>query len=290
MEADKIPHRDIERYVLGEMERAESLAFEQQMVDNVNLSQEVSFQSQVIKGIGEARKTELKARLAQIPVSTSPIGTLLNSAWVKAVSGVVVVSTASVLTYMQVQEDDANPADQVFIEVVDAPKENVEADLILPEKLEKLEAQSTDVLNLNTQRAINVVEDGDVVNMDADEELEINVPEVVVPEFDEEEPDTDSQSQELPTILETTKTASFSIEQYPGDRLYRYFDGELTLRGDFEQVTYELLELNNQAGKQYFIQIENIYYALPITDSFSSFQKIDNKKLIRELERLKSSN
>jgi hypothetical protein len=283
MEANKIPHIDIEKYLLGEMKQPEALAFEERMAGNDLLKQEVGFQREIIKGIGEARKLELKARLAQIPVSTSLVSTLLNSTWVKVTTGVVVVSTASILTYMQLDNQDSEP--EVFIDTIDAPAISESVDLVIPDKDDKDEAEVK-----NPVPALVVKKEKKTIENQQDDAPEIFVPEVEIPEFEDNWTESDNEVDPQPTFIEEENNTSISVEQYPGDRMYRYFDGILTLRGDFDNVTYQLLELNNNEGKQFFIHVEDVYYSLPVTDTFVSFVRISDRGLIKELDLLKSSN
>ena len=293
MEADHIPHSDIERYLLDKMGRHERAGFEEQMAGNDALRQEVAFQNEVIKGISEARKRQLKARLADIPVSTSPIPGLLNSAWIKAVSGVVVVSAAAILTYHMLDEGD--PPLPIIDEneqiVADAPQLPEVHGLVIPDKTPTPEEPALTNSPVIKEHLHAVAEMEKVATepneSDQAEPMGIVVPGAVMPEPVVDYSEDNTEDALLPLVTgDDDPVISLQVEQYPGSPQYRYFDGALTLRGDFQGIAYQLLEIHGPDGKAYFIQLGKNYYELPATDTFKPFVPVTNPKKIKELDML----
>ncbi len=60
----------IAAYVEGELSAEESAQFEQAMEANPELLREVGFQKDIVQGIQDFRKAELKARLDQLQVGS----------------------------------------------------------------------------------------------------------------------------------------------------------------------------------------------------------------------------
>ena len=61
------------RYLDNEMTEAESLDFQSQMAKDPAIQEELSFQKDLINSIKESRRIELKSRLSDIKVPSSPI-------------------------------------------------------------------------------------------------------------------------------------------------------------------------------------------------------------------------
>src|SRR5258708_1015781 len=59
----------IEKYVAGQLQGAEKEVFELQLQTDTSLQGDVALQKQIIEGIKNARITELKAMLNQVPVT-----------------------------------------------------------------------------------------------------------------------------------------------------------------------------------------------------------------------------
>ncbi len=291
-----MPHDDIERYVLDRMSHVEKTAFEIRIKEDAAINEEVAFQRTIFKGIGEARKAALKNRLAQVPVSSSWFSNAISSGWAKAAAGIVVVSAASLIFYTEGHRDDlGDDNSSVFI---DAPESQEEIVISIPDRLitEKADAANQDIATASTtienyDIAREIVEDEfQEDNVDLEGTLQIvpvNPPEL---EFEGELETQDEENNTLLDISSVEAPINIDVIESEEERLYRYFDGTLTLKGDYNSIYYDLLELNLEEGRLYFIEIDGDYFALPVTESFRSLDLIVNKSLISTLDSLTALN
>lgn len=292
MDQSKLPHEAIERYLLDQMGKEEAVAFEQSITNSEALSEEVALQRSIIKGLQETRKMELKSRLAQIPVSASPWAAAMQSTWLKMATGALVVGSISLVAYYQLDTD--KQAEQI----ADLPKEIVEvavpaqvdAEIIeIPESTEEEQAVE------ETSRPIEEKqpEVSTPVERESDEE-EINpVPQVSIPV--PVNPDTDlaitevniEEETSLPFVSESSSPLAVDLIIESSKRTYRYFDGELSLKGDYKDITYDILEINSKEGRKLYLLIDGIYYSLTPTDSYLPLQRITDTKVRKQLDVLR---
>jgi hypothetical protein len=285
MNASNIPHDNIERYLLGDMDSKEVISFEEQIRASEMLQDEVVFQRSIIRGIENARKAELKARLSNVPVDGSWLGNVMSSAWSKAVTGVVVAGTVSIFAYMQFDAEDTNLpmiGDPISI---DAPTEDSKADWTL--KFEKPSVPAIEESVTIESKQVIIKEHNPI----ADEVPKLQVTSVEIPDMEMfETQDEDSFAEpgsDLSTaILDEEVPLKFTVLTTEESRSYRYFEGELTLKGDFDNVVYDLIELNSEEGKTYFIEIEGKFFSMPQSQEYRLLELIHDKKLIKLLDSL----
>src|SRR5882762_5901618 len=99
----------IEKYATGQLQGPEKEAFELQLQTDTSLQSDVALQKQIIEGIKNARVTELKAMLNQVPVT----GMIHSSASaIKIITGVVTagaIFTGTIFYFKPWQKETAAP-------------------------------------------------------------------------------------------------------------------------------------------------------------------------------------
>ena len=283
MEASQLPHEDIERYLLDEMSTEEKSLFESEIKANASLLAEVNLQQQIIGGIGLARKQALKARLSAIPVSVAPLGGFMSTAWMKVISGTLIVCSLSVLTYWQLNQPEPDLSFSLVESEIVAPLDTEIPTINIPVKEIVVTAHTNplvdDGISAKKEKIAVLTEDRKPV---------VVIPEVEIPENESQLIEETEMVSSDEIIDNEAVSVRLLFETSKEERSYRYFNSELTLRGDFDGVTYDLIELNNSNGKSYFIQIGTNYYALPPSEDFQPFVKISDPDKIKELELLKN--
>jgi hypothetical protein len=288
MDQPEFPYESIDNYLLGRMDGAEATAFEEEMANDSALKQEVSFQKSVISGVKEARRQQLKARLSDIPVSASPWAGAMQSTWLKVTTGIVVAGGLSIAAYYQLDKDHSSAEIVEEYITISTPVEAEEVGVVeLPSKVEL----ENNIESANYEPAISAIE--------ASEERKFEeTPKVVLPDVSVPQPVNPGNSNNLEEEEFDTSTESFSVDtnsspvtvevvQSAESRSYRYFDGVLGLKGDFDNITYDILEINDQEGRRLFLLIDGVYYGMTSTESYKPLVKIEDKKLSKQLDVLR---
>ena len=66
---------------------------------------------------------------------------------------------------------------------------------------------------------------------------------------------------------------------------YKFFENKLYLLGNFDEMPYEIIELNSKSGKSYFLFYDDSFYKLK-SDQLkpAPLVKIENDSLVNELK------
>ncbi|MEL6556761.1 MAG: hypothetical protein AAFQ94_01165 [Bacteroidota bacterium] len=127
------------------------------------------------------------------------------------------------------------------------------------------------------------------------------VPEFIVPAINEEPVEEESLSGisinvnnlESIGISESEEDNKVEIEQVKRNnkiRQYKFEEGKLYLYGDYSGDPYELLEINSKGQKTLYFYHQKLYYRLDrFQKSATTFEQIKDKKLVRELEIIRTS-
>lgn len=290
----------IDLYHSGNMSPEQMVDFEKQLESNPELKTESNFQSDIINGLKEVRKAELKSRLNAIDVSSGWMEFVQQSALVKSFGGVAVATLIGSGVYMFAEKQEIATEQQVAIEI-SAPQPQEEEFTI------DLDLTSKEVLNPKAIEEFDskakVISDQSVVNeVVADKKtgtiLEES-PKAVVPNFnapsanlvEDENRFESSNLDELPDATTAVeKEIDVSTENVKSLKVrYKYYDGKLFLSGDFDRAPYEILEINSATGRRIYIQYLDKYYQVKTTDKLSDLPEVENQKLIQELKLLKDN-
>lgn len=259
----------ISAYLDNEMSASERIQFEQQLVDDPALKREFDLQNEVIEGIKEARKQELKAMLNQIPVPGGTFGTITFG---KIASGIAIIGALAIGIYYISTKDE----DKVIQETVEEPikvkpevtEEKVDQDLNTEQIVDnEASEEKSDALiqEENSREPARVKSEPIDKTKSENKQPEIKRPSAA-PVFES----SDSDSLEAPTDA-IVKNASGNItsldvkvesDHNKYDFHYQFNRGKLHLYGDFDKELYQILEFKTKAEKALFLYYDGKFYPL----------------------------
>ncbi|MEM9859343.1 MAG: hypothetical protein AAF843_18455, partial [Bacteroidota bacterium] len=180
----------IDAYLRDEMNTSQKVSFEEQMASDPKLQGEFEFQNQVVSGIKEARKVQLKAMLDNVAVGGSLVeslsaGKIVAGLLVSAVIGWGIYyfneSSQETGEFLAVAKESETAADLIVEEnSIDPVQENVEEPLI---------TESEPVENNTTESTID--ENKAVAQEQKSSEPQFNKPELIA-DFDGDNETSDS--------------------------------------------------------------------------------------------------
>ena len=277
-------------YLDNEMSQVERSGFESELLHNSELREEFNLQKDLINGIKESRRLELKSRLNNIPIQTPIFQTIaFKSAVVASVSAIVGFGAYYLLDKddPQLSEVEMELPQAIVIEEEELPTipeaiTPVVEDDKSKEKSEK-KPKKEKTLAKNTAK-----EEG--------QEPEVTEPNVIAPEvvegFNEEDFNTEeivSESsvnnlEKIKENLESTVEIT-AVKDRKNKFHYKFYENKLYLLGDFTDMPYEIIELNRKDGKSYFLFYENSFFKLHSGQlKPAPLIRIENDSLVSELK------
>jgi hypothetical protein len=271
----------VEAYFNNELSDSEKNDFLREVDTNAELKAEYNFQNEVVNGIKNARKAELKAMLNNVPVTS--IGTSTSGLYKLLAGGVatLMVGTASWYYF------NASPTSEVVtqnnvVEVVPETKgeENtvsIEEKVVVDEFTEFTKEGS----NSTTTEATNNLPIVNTPNLPNSEDTFENK---TLPEENLDIPDNISNadinlSTKVDVEIKLKKKYSFH---------YQYSKGKLVLYGNFEEGLFEILELNKESNVEVYLYYKANYYFIKDTSkSIQPLKSVNDKSLKIKLDRLR---
>ncbi|WP_462248379.1 hypothetical protein [Ekhidna sp.] len=306
----KITEEQIDNYHSGRMSDSEMAEFNKAIESDPSVKAESDFQSDIVNGLKEYRKLELKSRLDAINVGPTWIEFAQQSALMKSFGGVVIASLIGTGIYfygekpeiVEYDQDATVEAQEVeSIEFVwqlgEEEKENTETQLI----------EKPVVTNISKVDENQVAKEEEIVSQDlvADESNTVSdvleVKEVYKPSFEapnaeavgedaafettglDEIPATDNgdvTENSIDVLSEITKSSTIK---------YKYYDGKLFLNGAFDKAPYEILEINSKSGRRIYVYYLGSYYKVGNADKLTELPKVTNPQVIDELKTLREN-
>ncbi|MEQ8551229.1 MAG: hypothetical protein RIC06_01370 [Cyclobacteriaceae bacterium] len=301
----------IDAYLRNELDSEATEAFESQLAGDPSLREELGFQQQVIKGLGEFRKAELKSRLTAINITTPwwEVGQLVNPGLVKLTGALVTATFIGTGIYYFADQDIThesaylptvfeedllrnNPENlSFFVENTDQIPETT----VMEEVADVSSAHSDVEAESSGENEIAYVETSTGSSADdheADATSSDFVPEVDLPNPGDGSEDNQfkSESAKIPLasnadIINATERIDIKTSQRSNDEIrYKYYEGKLHLYGNFKDNPYEILEINSTSSKHVYLFHNNRYYKLLSTDKVLTLPQITDRVLINELE------
>ena len=292
---------NIASYLDGDMSPDQMQNFEMQLHTDPVLRSEFELQQDIIHSLQDFRKTQLKSRLDQVPVSMGPSGLMgIKAAAAMVISGIIGLGTYlyfitpseehSSLTETTITVDQAQSQEEVITET---PNEVVEASELIEEPVAEYQVTETTAPVAVNKSSTNLptVSTKDDISKETIEAAGpvINSPTLINPEIDEIDI---GESIELPNAalaqeglidnngveVETAKRDSDMFH-------YQYYSSKLYLYGDFRDNPYEILELNSANGKRLFIYYNRTYYRIMDNQQeITPLEELTNLDIIRKLE------
>ncbi|XOV94022.1 MAG: hypothetical protein ACFHWX_04800 [Bacteroidota bacterium] len=303
----------IDAYLRNELNSEEIRAFESELAGDPALKEEVGFQQQVVRGLGEFRRAELKSRLTAINIATPwwQAGQILNPGLMKLTGALVTATFIGTGIYYfsnESQNSDLNILPTVYekdlyqmdegasgyfeasnaevpsaivLNITEGPKEEVEISEVAEANITEASVESAKTSN-NLEESV------------ADKDF---VPEVALPNPGDgaERVQFKSESAEIPLashtdIIDTSEKIDIKTTQKSHEGIrYKYYEGKLHLYGNFKDNPYEILEINSTSSKQVYLFHNGLYYKLMTTDKILDLPQITDKLLIQELDIIRNN-
>lgn len=288
----------VNSYLDNELSEIDRMDFENKLLHDSELREEYNFQKDLVNGIKESRRLELKSRLSNIPVNTP----LYQTLGFKAIAVATISAGVGIGAYYFFNQDDALQLSEIDLnenqlteveerKVPDAPKsitpilevapqEEVVQEIVLQEK------PKSEVVAKNTETKVepkviqpNVIEP-DVVEPFEDEHGDI------------EEIASENQANNLDNIKENVESTVeiATVKDKRNKFHYKFFENKLYLLGSFNDMPYEIIELNAATGKSYFLYYNDSFYKLNAEQAKPApLVKIENDSLVNELKIIQSN-
>jgi hypothetical protein len=290
----------IDLYLRGDLSADQMKSFEADVASNPELRQEFQFQKDMVEGISNYRKMQLKSRLDAIQVGTAwYAGGMIGESLMKIGGGIAAAAIVGSILYFNLSPDSVEESDL--------------SSLVQISDIEQYQNVNTQIQELpvplpSNRNAVVVVEETKV----ADAKLSVvhsatnspkkevqavkikdeYVPKVDVPSFDEVSDDVFvSEEVSIPEVsgndvVSTNDKKPIDVQTFnkKSEQIrYKYFDGKLFLYGDFKNEPYEILEINSKAAREIYLFHSNSFFKIEVTDGVKDLHPITNTKLIGEL-------
>ncbi|MFN3403169.1 MAG: hypothetical protein ACK40G_03680 [Cytophagaceae bacterium] len=306
---------NIDSFLSGKLKGEEKAFFEEAMSKDPLIKNEIQLQKDIIDGLKNARKAELKARLNNIEVVGTGSSFINNAAILKFAASVVITAVVGTSIYYFTRTHEP----QV---VVDTNIETNKSDLVTDNVEMVAEEKPVSIINnqdVTTQKAVKkaskernvsskapkVKTEELVLNNESTRETvtlkkrtvfpSVNEPKIAESFGDEGDVKSDNTSKVVNaeiTHRDENKLDNLSVKILASRKNkefhYQHYNNKLFLYGDFNSKPYEILELNTSQGRELFLFFDSSYYELkPNQLEISPLKEILDKSIVRELERLK---
>ncbi len=291
----------IDQYLSGRGSSDEVSAFEQRMSKDPLLRKEVDFQKEIIDGLKDYRKMQLKSRLEAIDVAPNWFEFAQQSALVKSFSGVAVATLIGTGIYLFANEEPVTKTSVAPISI-DAPSENEalaykQEILSIPDMEETEQSKIAETVKIDKKIVAlqKMVVDPEPVSVNKPSttfNLDFSVP--IVGDAEDEigfsSTSLDEVSRNPETGNETNSKPDVEIENSKSNKIkYKYYDGKLFLSGNFNKQPYEILEINSTNGRRIYLLYHDKFYEIGITDRLSDLPEVVNKELVQKLRSIREN-
>jgi len=284
----------------GTLSSSEESSLMDRLATDTDLKSEFEIQKDIINTIKETRKLELKSRLDNININW--YDNISNGWKVAATATIVTVSTLTAYYFIDMQEEFGNRIDLAQNEIlIDAFNTEVESipqkpDAIVNEEIEKSKiSEEVNPVKETVAQETVTQETTDQVVSTADRTVKVIVPDVIE-EFEEvDNMELESVSSgDINTMTPSREDLHSSVEintvlHKKYNFHYNFSHGTLTLYGNFEDVPYEILEINSTSGKSFYLNYKDSFYNIINTNNIIPLQPVTNESLINELKIVKEN-
>lgn len=280
--------RLIEAFFEGNISPADKAMLEAKIKSDPLVRAEFDLQNNIVKGISNARKLELKSRLASIDLPTST--GILTGSGVKWLAGTVAGVTlfGSVLYWSLISFDNSiKPIDIRMNQelafnqtsLIDFPQ--------LPKEEIKIEEEKS---NEKTLPKARISQENNEVAKEATAKVQ---PQSLI-SYEDDKLFTNQNEEELENIasreiahnrVDKTEIEFFDALKEENSFHYRYYNSKLYLYGDFKKMPYQIIELNDKGKKQLFLSHdENVYIIKDNTTEITELRKLQDEILKTEIQ------
>ena len=274
----------VEAYFNNELNSSDKSEFLNEMESDTELKSEYNFQNEIINGIKDARKAELKAMLNKVPItSVSTATTGLYKIFAGSVA-TILLGTASWYYFTATEQVEVNTQTEVIIGFTE---NNVAGNTILQSE-EVQKTTSTPILEEGAKESTEQVTERKEVTS------AINTPVLPNSENDFESQSLPEENLDIPSDLSSasinlnSKVDVKIVMKKKYDFHYQFSHSKLVLYGEFEEGLFEVLELNKEDNVEVYLYYKsNFYYILNNTNSISPLKSVSDKNLKLKLEGLR---
>ncbi len=272
----------VEAYFNNELSNSEKNDFLNDVETNTELKSEYDFQKDVIGGIKEVRKAELKAMLDKVPIAAS-IGTASTYMYKILGGAAATILIGSSVWYYTNSSNELHIVPETKTEAIskvdeaDKPRldKNIEA-----KPIKKSQENNTSE-NTNSNNATSARPQVITPNLPSSEEIVENE---ALPEENLEIPEAINNSSinlgsKINVEVKLKKKYNFH---------YLYSVRGLVLYGDFEEGLFEILELNKGENIELYLYYESNYYSIKDSSGkITPLRAVSDKNIKLKLEGLR---
>jgi hypothetical protein len=271
------------------MSGSEAIQFEQMLQQDPILNSEFGFQQEIVNGLKDFRKAELKMRLNNVDVSPGVFQSVVGNSIVQTTAGVLLTSAVAIGSYWWI-----NTPEQIEPVTFDINSKTSQLD-----DSEFID-DTIETLPIIKLKSFGSVEDTDRTVKDEEVAVvkkELNIPSVISPKL----ADDGTQVETTPKVEEfepVAPDANRDVSQVEVENItnsknnfhYKFYNNKLFLYGDFSGAPYEILEINNRSGKKLFLFYDSSYYKInnEVTKS-TPLEKVTNEDQVSELNILREN-
>lgn len=294
----------IDDYLSGNMSAAEKAALENRLNADPQLKGEFDLQKNIVSSIKETRRTDLKSRLNNIRIPWYHY--IPGSLKIAASVSILTVSTLSAYFYVE----QVNNRDNRLSLNNDAVNELHETVKVIPKKptvsiLEenvnesttKIEKKHPEIITRKTGPENKQEKTQSGIQIPDNKAL---IPQISVPDVSNEfEKDgdldlSDGTDKSLKNLnpVNTHVSSNLDVKTIKNKKYnfhYKLSDGNLTLYGNFDENPYEILEINSNEGRRFYLNYMDHYYRLEITSQIRELSPVTDQNLINELNIVKDN-
>jgi len=298
----------IDDYFSGNITEKNRIIVENKLTTDPEFKNEFELQKNIVNAIRDSRRVELKTRLENVKIHW--YNTIPNSWKIAATVSAVTLTAISTYFYFDNQLDSQTQIDLTSNDRVEL-KSNVDEipqkpTIIISEipaedqneiskKPPETTAKKTVDPKVTTKIDKATKTEEDYTIPENNREVEVIVPDLVDDfEGTEEinlEDVTGNNINKVNPVMEDiySKTEVKTLKHKKYNFHYQLTDGVLTLYGNFEDIPYEILEINSLEGKRLFLNYKNNYYMLLNTGSITELNPVTDTTLIHELNIVKEN-
>jgi len=273
----------VEAYFNNELSSSEKSEFLNEIETNTELQSEYNFQNEVINGIKESRKAELKAMLDKVPITAvSTATTGLYKIFAGSVA-TILLGTAAWYYFTPTEQIELTNNTEIAEVLPNNSIDNVET-------VEELEKESP--VSLVNKEVVTKPNSAEVV--DKETSPAINIPSLPDSENEFENQTLPDENLDIPSDISSTSINLSSkvdvkiILKKKYNFHYQYSQAKLVLYGDFEKGLFEVLELNKDDKVDVYLYYRsNFYYIKDKTDSITPLKSVSDNGLKLKLESLR---
>lgn len=281
-------------YLDNELSAAERLDFENKLNHDSELNEEYNFQKDLVEGIKNVRRLELKSRLTNIPINTP----IYQTIGFKAVAVASISVGIGLGAYYSI--DSNNETDRTIIDlqknqitlneeklIPEIPKaitpiiDEDESDEKKTKKSISQEKSKTEPVAKNTEPKVDpTIIQPNVIQPDVVESFDDEY-------FETKDINSGNQINNLEKIKENIENTVevATVKDKRNKFHYKFFENKLYLLGSFNDMPYEIIELNLSKGKSYFLYYNDSFYKLNSQQlKPAPLHKVENDSLVNELK------